>query len=110
MRRLAAWLAAVAILVTDFVTKRLVLANADSLRFDRVEVLGDFFRLAYVRNPGAAMGLTPFMAEFVGLSLPLLVPNAVEEYIDACDYMTINILCEHHCEPGCHMRGRVICL
>ena len=60
MRRLEAWLAAVAILVTDFVTKRLVLANADTLRFDRVEVLGDFFRLAYVRNPGAAMGLTPF--------------------------------------------------
>jgi len=60
MQRLEAWLAAAFILVTDFVTKRLVLANIDTLRFDRVEVLGDFFRLAYVRNPGAAMGLTPF--------------------------------------------------
>ncbi|MEZ4386509.1 MAG: signal peptidase II [Candidatus Krumholzibacteriia bacterium] len=60
MRRWVAWLAAGLIVGTDFVTKRLVLAHADSLRFDRVEVLGDFFRLAYVRNPGAAMGLTPF--------------------------------------------------
>lgn len=60
MRRLQAWLAALVILVVDFITKRIVLANADTLRFDRVEVLGDFFRLAYVRNPGAAMGLTPF--------------------------------------------------
>ena len=60
MRRIVAWMAAAVILVVDLITKRLVLANADSLRFDRVEVLGDFFRLAYVRNPGAAMGLTPF--------------------------------------------------
>ncbi|MBD3220161.1 signal peptidase II [bacterium] len=60
MGRLAAWLAATVILALDFVTKRLVLAHADTLRFDRVEVIGEFFRLAYVRNPGAAMGLTPF--------------------------------------------------
>lgn len=60
MRRGAAWLVASLILVIDFITKRVVLAHADTLRFDRVEVLGDFFRLAYVRNPGAAMGLTPF--------------------------------------------------
>ncbi len=60
MRRLEAWLVAAGIWLVDFLTKRIVLANADTLRFDRVEVLGDFFRLAYVRNPGAAMGLTPF--------------------------------------------------
>lgn len=60
MRRIVAWMAAAVILVVDLITKRLVLAHADSLRFDRVEVLGDFFRLAYVRNHGAAMGLTPF--------------------------------------------------
>jgi signal peptidase II len=59
MRRTEAWLAALIILVSDFLTKRLVLAHAESLRFDRIEVLGDFFRIAYVRNPGAAMGLTP---------------------------------------------------
>ena len=60
MRRASAWLWAAGLLIVDFVSKRLVLAHADTLRFDRVEVLGDFFRLAYVRNPGAAMGLTPF--------------------------------------------------
>jgi signal peptidase II len=60
MLRLQAWFVAAGFLVVDFITKRMVLAHADTLRFDRVEVLGDFFRLAYVRNPGAAMGLTPF--------------------------------------------------
>ncbi|HOX25034.1 MAG TPA: signal peptidase II [Candidatus Krumholzibacteria bacterium] len=60
MQRREPWLWAAGIWVADFVTKRLVLANADLLRSDRVEILGDFFRLAYVRNPGAAMGLTPF--------------------------------------------------
>lgn len=60
MRPFAAWLVAAVILVGDFVTKRLILAHADTLRFDRLEVLGEFFRIAYVRNPGAAMGLTPF--------------------------------------------------
>jgi signal peptidase II len=60
MRRSSAWLWAVGLLIVDFISKRLVLAHAETLRFDRVEVLGDFFRLAYVRNPGAAMGLTPF--------------------------------------------------
>ncbi len=60
MRRLEAWLWAAGFLVVDFITKRVVLANAADLRADRVEVLGEFFRLAYVRNPGAAMGLTPF--------------------------------------------------
>jgi signal peptidase II len=60
MQRLPAWLLAAGIWVVDFLTKRMVLAHAESLRADRVEVLGEFFRLAYVRNPGAAMGLTPF--------------------------------------------------
>jgi signal peptidase II len=60
MQRFEAWFWAAGIWLVDFVSKRIVLAHADTLRFDRVEVLGDFFRLAYVRNPGAAMGLTPF--------------------------------------------------
>lgn len=60
MRRWEAWLVALLIIVIDFITKRIVLDHADALRLDRVEVLGEFFRLAYVRNPGAAMGLTPF--------------------------------------------------
>lgn len=50
------WLWALVLLVVDFVTKRLVLANAAVLA-DRVEILGDLLRLVYVRNPGAAMGL-----------------------------------------------------
>ena len=60
MRRLEAWLWAAGIWLVDFLSKRVVLDHVDTLRFDQVEVLGDFFRLAYVRNPGAAMGMTPF--------------------------------------------------
>lgn len=52
------WLWAPLVLVVDFVTKRLVLANVDTLR-GRVEVIGDFARFIYVRNPGSAMGLFP---------------------------------------------------
>ncbi len=60
MRRSEPWFWAAGLWLTDFITKRLVLAHADTLRFENVEVLGDFFRLVYVRNPGAAMGLAPF--------------------------------------------------
>ena len=52
------WLWAPLVLVVDFVTKRLVLANAETLR-GKVPVLGDFLRFIYVRNPGSAMGLFP---------------------------------------------------
>lgn len=52
------WLWAPAILVVDFVTKRMVLANEAVLR-GKVEVLGEFLRFIYVRNPGSAMGLFP---------------------------------------------------
>ena len=55
---IAPWLWAPLILVVDFVSKRVVLANADLLR-GRVDVIGDLVRFAYVRNPGAAMGLFP---------------------------------------------------
>ena len=59
MSRLSAgssWLWAPLVLAADFVSKRMILANIDALS-RKVEVLGDFFRLAYVRNPGAAMGI-----------------------------------------------------
>ncbi len=52
------WLWAPLVLVVDFITKRLVLANEAALRA-RVEVIGDFLRFVYVRNPGSAMGLFP---------------------------------------------------
>lgn len=58
-RRILPWLVALGLLVTDFLTKRLVLAHAADLRAERLEVLGEYLRLAYVRNPGAAMGLFP---------------------------------------------------
>ena len=58
-QRWQAWLVALVLLAADFVTKRLVLGAADTLRFDRVELLGTWARLAYVRNPGSAMGLFP---------------------------------------------------
>ncbi len=52
----APWLLAPLVLVVDFAAKRLVLANSDRLARP-VEILGDVARFAYVRNPGAAMGL-----------------------------------------------------
>lgn len=60
MRRCEPWLWAAGIWLADFFTKRLVLDHADALRLESIEVLGDFFRIVYVRNPGAAMGLAPF--------------------------------------------------
>jgi signal peptidase II len=59
LQRTEPWLIAAMLLVLDFVSKRFVLACADTLRFERVEVLGNLLRIAYVRNPGAAMGLFP---------------------------------------------------
>ena len=50
------WIWTPLVLLVDFVSKRIVLENVDALR-GRVEVIGDLLRLAYVRNPGAAMGL-----------------------------------------------------
>ena len=52
------WFWAPLVLVLDIVTKRLVLAHVETLR-GRVEVIGDFARFIYVRNPGSAMGLFP---------------------------------------------------
>ena len=52
------WLWAPFILVFDFITKRMVLANETVLR-GKVEIIGDFLRFIYVRNPGSAMGLFP---------------------------------------------------
>ncbi|MBK8165728.1 MAG: signal peptidase II [bacterium] len=52
------WFWAPFVLAVDFVTKRLVLDNVEVLR-GRIELIGEFARLAYVRNPGSAMGLFP---------------------------------------------------
>ena len=50
------WLWGPLVLGADFLTKRLVIAHADTLR-GGVPLLGDLARLSYVRTPGAAMGL-----------------------------------------------------
>ena len=52
------WLWAPLVLAVDFLTKRLVLAHEAALR-GRIEVIGEFARFIYVRNPGSAMGLLP---------------------------------------------------
>jgi len=52
------WAWAVLVLLADFLTKRLVLANVEALR-GRISVIGDVARFIYVRNPGSAMGLFP---------------------------------------------------
>jgi signal peptidase II len=70
LQRTEPWLIAAALLIIDFLSKRLVLAHAETLRFERVEVLGSLLRFAYVRNPGAAMGLFPVNRwTLVGVSL-----------------------------------------
>ena len=50
------WLWAPVVLLVDFATKRLVLAHAVRL-LEHMEVIGEYVRFTYVRNPGAAMGL-----------------------------------------------------
>ena len=52
------WLWAPLVLIVDFVSKRLVLANEAALRA-KVQILGTFLQFIYVRNPGSAMGLFP---------------------------------------------------
>jgi signal peptidase II len=67
------WLWAPLVLVVDFVTKRLVLRHEDALRA-KIEVLGEFARFIYVRNPGSAMGLFPVGRwALVGISLAAAV-------------------------------------
>ncbi|PIV82206.1 signal peptidase II [bacterium CG17_big_fil_post_rev_8_21_14_2_50_64_8] len=57
------------VLVLDFFTKRLVLANIEALRA-KVSVIGDLVRFIYVRNSGSAMGLFPVgRVVLVGVSL-----------------------------------------
>jgi signal peptidase II len=63
------WLWAPLVLVIDFVSKRLVLANEDLLRA-KINVIGELARFIYVRNPGSAMGLFPVGRwALVGVSL-----------------------------------------
>ena len=57
-RILAPWIWAPVVFVIDFVTKRAVLANEEALRA-KINILGEFLRFIYVRNPGSAMGLFP---------------------------------------------------
>jgi len=68
-RILSPWMWAPLVFILDFVTKRAVLANETALRA-KVEVIGDFVRFIYVRNPGSAMGLFPVgRMVLVGISL-----------------------------------------
>jgi len=67
------WLLVPLVLVLDFVSKRLVLANEQALRA-KIRVIGDFARFIYVRNPGSAMGLFPVgRVVLVGVSLAATV-------------------------------------
>ena len=68
-RILSPWVWAPLVFIFDFVSKRAVLANETALRA-KVEVIGDFVRFIYVRNPGSAMGLFPVgRMVLVGISL-----------------------------------------
>ena len=52
------WVWAPVVLILDFTSKRIVLANETALR-SKISIIGDFLRFIYVRNPGSAMGLFP---------------------------------------------------
>ncbi len=52
------WLWAPLVFVVDYVSKRLVLANEEAFRA-KINIIGEFVRFIYVRNPGSAMGLFP---------------------------------------------------
>jgi signal peptidase II len=58
LRSLPPWLWAPAILLADFITKRIVLGHVPAFE-TRIHVLGNLARFAYVRNAGSAMGLFP---------------------------------------------------
>lgn len=58
VRLLQPWVWAPLVLIVDFITKRLVLADEEILRA-KIRILGDLVRFIYVRNPGSAMGIFP---------------------------------------------------
>lgn len=59
-------------MAADIVTKRLVMASIPLNGVRRI--LGDFVRLTYIRNPGAAFGLFPSSRYFlIGISLVAVV-------------------------------------
>ncbi len=63
------WIWAPVVLVLDYISKRLVLSHEELLR-GKLEILGDFLRFVYARNPASAMGLFPVGRIFlVSLSL-----------------------------------------
>ena len=76
LRGFPAWILAPLVLVFDFVSQRLVLANVEHLS-SRIDLIGDVLRLAYVRNPGAAMGLAlggrPFLIAVSVAATALLI-------------------------------------
>lgn len=84
--RLWSFVTVAAIFVVDFVTKRMVLANAEMLRSEGITLIEGILRFTYVRNPGAAFGMLPgqrwiFVAvsalAVVGLAWLLLRPTTV---------------------------------
>ena len=102
------WIAAVALLA-DLVTKQLVTMNFEL--WDSVDVLGDFFRLTYIQNPGAVFGIrlgsgilhlvlsvaamgvvismlikTPPEERWAGTGLALVLGGAVGNIIDRLRY------------------------
>ena len=63
------WMWTPLVLVVDFVSKRLVLANEELLRA-KINIICDLVRFIYVRNPGSAMGLFPVgRLALIGVSL-----------------------------------------
>ena len=64
------WLWAPGIFLLDFLTKRLVLAHDQAL-LAKIQIIGDWLRFIYVRNPGSAMGLFP-VGRWVLVSISLL--------------------------------------
>lgn len=63
------WIWTPLVFVVDFVSKRLVLANEEALRA-KINIIGEWARFIYVRNPGSAMDLFPIgRLGLIGVSL-----------------------------------------
>ena len=57
--RLWSFVTVATIFVVDFVTKRIVLAHEDFLRFEGLTLIEGYLRFTFVLNPGAAFGMLP---------------------------------------------------
>jgi benzoyl-CoA reductase/2-hydroxyglutaryl-CoA dehydratase subunit BcrC/BadD/HgdB len=72
---------ATAMVMADIVSSVILMMEDVFFRGDRLVIHEDMIPPEILR----AMGLTPFMAELLGILLPMIQPHAMEDYIDASE-------------------------